>query len=97
MEVQKPNPALASPGFLTLPPQPDEPDSSSPPGIALPFQALVPEPRAAQKVKAQVQLWAEWAHHVGRRDTGMSRARVRKADRGERRGLGKRVKSEQHS
>lgn len=59
MEAQKTNPVPASSGFLTLPPQPDEPDSSFSPGTAFPFQALVP---AAQKVKAQVQLAAAAAH-----------------------------------
>lgn len=58
VQVQNPNPAPAFLGFLTLLPQPHEPDCSSLPGTTFPFQALVPEPRAAQKVKAQVQLAA---------------------------------------
>lgn len=57
-EVQKTNPASASSGFWTLPPQPGEPDSSCPSETSASFQALMPEPRTAQKAKVQVQLAA---------------------------------------
>lgn len=57
-EVQKTNPASASSGFWTSPPQPGEPDSSCPSETTAPFQALMPEPRTAQKAKVRVQLAA---------------------------------------
>lgn len=62
-ELQKTNPASASSGFWILPPQPAQPESSCSPERTSPFQALMPEPRTAQKAKVQVQLAAEGSPH----------------------------------